>query len=304
MFNFNHLYYFYLTARCGSVSQAARQLRISQPSLSSQLKVLETSLGRALFRREGRGLALTDDGRLIQGYCRAMFEVADDLKAYLDRDEPGSRLAVGVSNEIERPFVAELVGSLLVGARKASPPRISMISGRHQALLESLLAGEIDLVLAERPPQSDTVVEQATLDMPVILVGSAGLASKLPQTALPTHILRSRRPGLVLPTEKLKLRHETDAFLQRHRLELPVVFESDMLSALSRAVAEGFGLGFLPAPYVERELKLGTIVAIGQTKRLWTHKMRLLTRKGRAQAGLAGALVASFAQLARQYETS
>ena len=51
MYNFNHLYYFYVTAKSGGVNAAAQHLRISQPSLSSQLKVLERSLDLRLFEK-------------------------------------------------------------------------------------------------------------------------------------------------------------------------------------------------------------------------------------------------------------
>jgi LysR family transcriptional activator of nhaA len=54
MYNFNHLHYFYVTAKFGGVTAAAKHLRISQPSLSSQMKTLERSLDVRLFQRVGR----------------------------------------------------------------------------------------------------------------------------------------------------------------------------------------------------------------------------------------------------------
>lgn len=54
MYNYNHLYYFYSTVKFGGVTLAAKHLCISQPSLSSQLKVLEESLQIKLFNKVGR----------------------------------------------------------------------------------------------------------------------------------------------------------------------------------------------------------------------------------------------------------
>ena len=67
MYNFNHLYYFYITARSGGVNVAAKHLRISQPSLSSQLRVLERALDVRLFQKVGRQNQLTQTGSIIYG---------------------------------------------------------------------------------------------------------------------------------------------------------------------------------------------------------------------------------------------
>ena len=56
--NYHHLQYFWTVAREGSVSAAARSLRIAQPTVSTQVKQLEEQLGERLFERSGRGLVL------------------------------------------------------------------------------------------------------------------------------------------------------------------------------------------------------------------------------------------------------
>jgi len=51
--NYHHLHYFWMTARCGSIVKASAELRLSPPTLSAQIRQLESSLGEALFTREG-----------------------------------------------------------------------------------------------------------------------------------------------------------------------------------------------------------------------------------------------------------
>ena len=58
MFNYNHMYYFYVTAKLGGVTNAAQYLHISQPSLSSQLKVFESTIEQKLFEKKGRRMQL------------------------------------------------------------------------------------------------------------------------------------------------------------------------------------------------------------------------------------------------------
>ena len=83
--NYNHLFYFWMVAREGSVVDAAKALMLSQPTVSIQVKELETSLGHRLFDRTGRGLKLTDSGKIAFNYANEMFSLSRDLTKALDR---------------------------------------------------------------------------------------------------------------------------------------------------------------------------------------------------------------------------
>jgi len=63
--NYHHLLYFWTVAREGSVSRAAESLHLSQPTVSGQLRRLERSLGIRLFKRSGRNLVPTEEGRMV-----------------------------------------------------------------------------------------------------------------------------------------------------------------------------------------------------------------------------------------------
>ena len=63
--NFEYLKVFHMTARCGSVTKAARSLFITQPAVSSTIAKLEERIGCRLFARAGRSIALTEAGRVM-----------------------------------------------------------------------------------------------------------------------------------------------------------------------------------------------------------------------------------------------
>lgn len=63
--NYNHLFYFWMVAREGSIVRAGEQLLLSQPTISAQLKALESALGEPLFHRVGRRLVLTEMGNVV-----------------------------------------------------------------------------------------------------------------------------------------------------------------------------------------------------------------------------------------------
>ena len=63
--NYHHLLYFWLAAKEGSITKASALLRLSQPTISGQIHLLEESLGGKLFQKSGRHLVLTDFGRMV-----------------------------------------------------------------------------------------------------------------------------------------------------------------------------------------------------------------------------------------------
>ena len=77
--NYHHLLYFYTVAKEGSVSRAARQLRLAQPTLSGQIRKLEEAFDEKLFARAGRNLVLTEMGQVVFRYAEEIFTLGREL---------------------------------------------------------------------------------------------------------------------------------------------------------------------------------------------------------------------------------
>jgi len=88
--NFHHLRYFWSVARKGGVGKAAEELHASQPSISTQLGLLEEALGEKLFKRSGRNLVLTEMGQLVLTYADEIFWTGRELMSAV-KDQPGAR---------------------------------------------------------------------------------------------------------------------------------------------------------------------------------------------------------------------
>ena len=78
--NFRHLYYFWVTARAGGVVRAAAQQHVTPHTLSGQIARLEEHLGHPLFRRSGRQMELTDEGRIALRYADEIFSLGVELE--------------------------------------------------------------------------------------------------------------------------------------------------------------------------------------------------------------------------------
>jgi LysR family transcriptional activator of nhaA len=297
MFNFNHLYYFYVTARSGGVSAAARALKTSQPSLSAQLKTLEASVGKKLFLRTGRTLVLSDEGREVFGYCRRMFEIAEELNSSVRSVKPDNRrLNLGVSDELERPFVVEIVSKLARG-RPAVPPLVTVTSDSHSQLLHKLKTNAVDAIITNQPAFDPTLTTLAAIEMPVVLAFRESPALRKIRWArdladIPE--LRSRDFRWALPHPKLKLRSECDLFMEGKRFGGRVVFESDVLASVVRAVIDGLGVSFLPLPYIFTEVAHGKIQVRGPRRGYWSHGVWLISGRRREDDRTLGDLTTAF----------
>lgn len=285
MFNYNHLYYFYVTAKLGGVSNAASYLHISQPSLSSQLKVLESSLGKKLFKKEGRKLQLTGDGEKAFAYARKMFDIAADFAESLKSptEQLSQRIRIGVSDQVERPFVADLLSPLVLQKKKGPERIFSVSSSSDENLKKALRSQEIDLLLTNRAIYSEDLQELAAVAMPVkLMVSSQSLQSfkmRLSKNTSASDFISAAPWGLVIPSIRMKLRQETDVYMQEIKMRKRIVFESDIMSVVGRAIVDGAGFGFLPVPYLLEEIKLGQVSAIGPKKGYWEHMLYLIARK-------------------------
>src|SRR3954452_16039293 len=148
--NHNHLYYFWVVAREGGVVRAGEELMVSQPTISAQLKELEAALGHKLFDRVGRGLVLTDAGRVAFNYANEMFSLGQELINALEH-QPAARpmkLAVGVLDVIPKQVVRRLLQPVL---KLSQPVRLVCREDKADRLLADLAARRTDVVLSDSP---------------------------------------------------------------------------------------------------------------------------------------------------------
>lgn len=148
--NYNHLYYFWMVAREGSMVRASEEMMVSQPTISIQLKELETALGHRLFDRVGRGLVLTETGRIAFNYANEIFSLGQELINALEHRPAGRpvRLAVGIVDVIPKPVARRL---LKPATQMQQPIRLTCREDKGDRLLADLAARRLDVVLSDGP---------------------------------------------------------------------------------------------------------------------------------------------------------
>lgn len=138
-------------ARAGNMSRAAETLHVSQPSLSKQMKDLEQTLEKKLFRRGSAGLSLTDEGMLLRKRAGDILEMVDktvdEFKA-LD-NIAGGEVRIGCAESHQIKYLARVIKAF-----KACYPlfRYHLTSGNTEQVVERLDKGLIDFAVIVEPP--------------------------------------------------------------------------------------------------------------------------------------------------------
>jgi len=242
--NYHHLLYFWTVVQEGGVSKAAAKLRLSQPTISAQVKMLEEALGERLFQRHGRLLALTDTGRIAFRHADEIFGIGRDLIETL-RGRPSGRpqpLTVGVANAVPKLIVCRLLRPL---TRLPVPAHLVCREDSAEQLVAQLALHELDVVIADTPAPPHVRVKVFNH-----LLGESDTAFFAP-AALATR-LRRRFPKsladapLVLPSADTALRRDLSAWFESTGLRPQVLAEFED-TALMKAFAHDVGAVF-PAP--------------------------------------------------------
>ena len=249
--NYKHLHYFWMAARSGGIARAGERLHTTPQTLSGQIKLLEERLGRRLFRRQGRELALTDDGRVALGYADEIFALGSELEAALRAPAGAERVAefhVGVSDAVPKSLAAHLLQPALAAA---TPLRLIVREGKLEDLLATLAVHRLDLVLADAPLPRHLSVR--AFNHPLGATGVSFFATE----ALRRQLGPGRFPKplngapMLWPGAGSALRAPLEEWLARHRVQPRVVGEFDD-SALAKAFGRA-GHGVFTAPSVLRE---------------------------------------------------
>ena len=265
--NYKHLYYFWATAKAGGVVRAGEQLHISPQTLSGQIKLLESRLGCALFRKAGRGLELTDEGRVALGYADQIFALGAELQTRLGQGSGGSKaldFRVGIADSVPKSVAYRLLEPALA---MAEPVHLICHEGKFQDLLGQLAVHRLDLVLADEP-----IARQLSVKAYNHLLGATAMSFFATPALIKT--LSGAFPQcmddapMLLQGAASAMRRRFDFWLATHKIRPRAIGEFDD-SALLKAFG-GEGRGIFMAPTVlegEIEAQFGVQV-IGRTDEL------------------------------------
>ncbi|MCA9563860.1 MAG: transcriptional activator NhaR [Myxococcales bacterium] len=248
--NYQHLEYFWVVAREGSVTAAAKTLFVTPSTVSVQLKKLQDQFEQPLFKRAGRGLELTEVGQVAFRYAESIFSTGVELEEYLEGKRRGGtlRLNVGVAHSLPKLVTWQLLEPV---TRMEEPCHIVCREASSEELVNELALHQLDLVLSDTPLKGGPAVRLVNN-----LLGECGVSIfATPELAaqLPGEFPRNLNGvDFVLPSSGSEMRRSLDAWFSRIGVRPRIVAEFDDLALMK--VAGEHGLGVVPVPEVVSHL--------------------------------------------------
>ncbi|WP_323119678.1 LysR substrate-binding domain-containing protein [Burkholderia alba] len=219
----------------GSFAKAADRVARSSSAVSAQIRKLEAQAGAPLFRKEGRGLALTDAGEAMLSYARRLIELNDEAAAAVRGVNLDGWVRIGLQEDFGEAVLPDVLGRF---ARAHPKVRIEARVARNAELLERIDANQLDLALVWGDSASAAfaaragVVGEPIAEIPMRWIGPATHAGF--DAAEPLPLVVFDRPCVFFGA--------ATAALDRAGVPWRVAFTSPSLAGLWAAAAAGLGL--------------------------------------------------------------
>jgi len=261
-FSFRQLEYFRAVVRAGQLTRACRELHVSPPTVSVQLKEFEARLGTPLLRRAGRTLVPTDAGKLVFRYAEEIFGLARDMTDSLAGRPTGRplRLVVGIDDVIPKEIARRLLQPALA---LPTPVHLDCREAGLDRLLASLAVHDVDVVLSDAP-----VAPSLNVRMYNHRLGSCGIEWMGTRALAARHRRRFPRTldgaPVLLPSIDTELRRSLDLWFDRTGVRPKLVGEFEDYALLTEFGRSGAGLVPMPSVLATAARRTDALQRIGK----------------------------------------
>ena len=240
-----------------SYTKAAKELHLTQPAVSMQIRQLEQQAGLALTEQFGKQVHLTEAGQEVFRYARSILQQVDELDTILDRLKglSGGRLRIAAISSANY-FAPRLLGTFYERFPDVS---VSMDVTNQTAVLQRVVDNEVDMAIMGQPPKESQVEAIPFMDNPLVIVAPPGhrLAKRkrIPLKELEKEVFLIRESGS-------GTRGAMERFFRQNKLKLKTGMGMGSLSSIKQGVQANLGLGLLPRGAVRVEMDLGKLVEL------------------------------------------
>jgi DNA-binding transcriptional LysR family regulator len=233
-----------------SHSRAAEELYMTQPAVSMQIKQLEQNLGLPLFEQMGKKLYLTEAGRELLNYSRAILQQLAEMETVFGEMKGlgQGKLTLSVVNTANA-FTPQLLAQF---CRKHPGINVTLQVANRDAVLKQLADNSADLAIMGRPPEGLDIIAESFMDNPLVVIAAPNhpLAKlkrvKIARLADETFLSREQGSGTRSAMERV---------FAQHHIQPRIGMEVETNEAIKQAVQAGMGLGILSLHSVELELE-------------------------------------------------
>lgn len=260
--NYHHLYYFYITAREGSIAKAATTLHITPQTVSGQISTFESSLGMALFDRKGKRLVLNRHGAIAYQYAEDIFSLGRELQDTLSQKIPGrmATFTIAVTDVIPKILAFNLVQPIM---NVIETTRLIYREGDFESLLAELAVNRVDIILADRPLMPGANVRAFSHFLGETSVSF--FVSTKTTTSAEAHFPECLHDQpLLISSDKSSIKANLLAWLDQKNIRPKVIAEFDDSALLKLFGQEGYGYFCAPTSIEDHLTRQYQVKCIGQ----------------------------------------
>ncbi len=267
---------FEAVARCLSYTRASKELHLTQPAVSMQVKQLEESAGLPLFEQIGKRVFLTEAGQEMAHYARSVLDTLQEADQVFDEMRGMERgcLRIAVASTANY-FVPRLLAAF---CQRYPAVKVSLDVTNREGLLNALADNEVDLVIMGKPPDSMDLLAEIFMDNPLVVIAS-------PQHPLAGEknipLQRLQEETFLIREQGSGTRSATERFFIDRDLSLSSAMEMSSSEAIKQGVEAGLGLGLLSLHTLEMELTLKRLVLLDVQELPILRKWYVMYRTGK-----------------------
>jgi len=251
---FHQLEIFDAVAKQASITEAARKIKISQPSVSKQLRFLERECGVKLYVKFGRGIKITEEGRMLHNAAKPILKQMEELRvSFLNNvtDARNVTIRVGSTPSPGAFFLPGVLKSFVKLNPKIHP---TLRTGYPDAIKAMVLDGEVDIAVTTIAPSHQELVEESIASEQIVAIVSA------------KHPLASKKKLTESEVSKVPFIMTTDGRIadeiKKIGLRLNVVMWCESVDLKRAAVEAGLGVGLFYRGSAEAGLRQGYFKAL------------------------------------------
>ena len=259
MLNFNQLRTFHQAAKWLNYTVASKHLFVTQPAVTAQIKVLEEGCKLKLFKKRGRNIYLTDEGKAVFNYTSKIFELEENLEKCiydLQKLRQGS-LRIGTTKTYARHWMPTLLVPFL---RLFPGIRVELNEGSSEEISDSL--SEFRNSLAIIPKMKDNYPDLNCIPL---------VREEIVLIVAPDHHLTRKEhlfvedlvgePIVMKEIGSVTRKKVEESFRDRSE-NLNIIAEANNVELIKELVRHGTGISFLVKSAIKRELAEGTLTTV------------------------------------------
>ncbi|MEW6334559.1 MAG: LysR family transcriptional regulator [Thermodesulfobacteriota bacterium] len=244
--NVNHLKAFYAVAKAKGFTHAARQLNVSQPTLSMQVKSLEKRFSVPLIKRNKKTFELTEEGKLVFTHAEKIFLLIHDLTKELENFE-SHNMVIGSTSYISNHVLPEILQAI---QEKFSDVKVQIYTGLSKEILNKVVDYEHHLAVIARVPYPDNVVSIPVLKAQLVFISKDDMGGQVSLKDLVNS-------PIILPERGSATRDYLLHAFQSRDWTITHSIECENPPAIRHMVQLGMGGAFFPLFSVQRDVQEG-----------------------------------------------